>query len=124
MGAQSASWLTVRKWFENGILGLLSLFLFFCSAFYFVLSIIRAGAVCFVFVGPLFPRHFCFVLVPLLGVGAGSFDWADAGWIVIRGPLWGRDDMPFGRPTGRPRVGHPQSVFWCFWLLLIGGVVS
>jgi hypothetical protein len=45
----------------------------------------------------------------------GSHDEADAEWIVIRGPMRGRNDTPFGRPTpGRPIVGHPQGVFGVF----------
>ena len=50
----------------------------------------------------------------------GEFhDQGDAKWIVIRGPLRGHNDTPFGRPTpgrpiGRPGVGHPQGVFGVF----------
>jgi hypothetical protein len=49
----------------------------------------------------------------------GCHDWADAEWIVIRGPLRGLSDTPFGwptpgRPVGRPGVGHPQGVFDVF----------
>jgi hypothetical protein len=41
---------------------------------------------------------------------------ADAEWIVIKRPLWGRNDTPFGRttpgrPVGRPGAGHPKGVF-------------
>jgi hypothetical protein len=41
------------------------------------------------------------------------------GYIVIRRPLRGHNDMPFGRPTpgrpiSRPGVGHPQCVFGVF----------
>jgi hypothetical protein len=40
----------------------------------------------------------------------GKFhDMGDAKGIVIRGQLWGHNDMPFGRPT----PGQPQGV-WCF----------
>jgi hypothetical protein len=51
--------------------------------------------------------------------GGGCHDWADAQWIVIRGPLRGHDDTPFGRPTpgqpvGRPGAGHPHDVFGVF----------
>jgi hypothetical protein len=40
-------------------------------------------------------------------------------WIVIRRPLRGHNDTPFGRPTpgrpkGHPRVGHPQGEFGVF----------
>jgi hypothetical protein len=43
-------------------------------------------------------------------------DQGDTKWIVIRRPLRGHDDTPFGRPTlgrsiGRPGVGHPRGVF-------------
>jgi hypothetical protein len=43
----------------------------------------------------------------------------DAEWIVIRKPLWGHNNTPFGRPSpgrpiGRPGVGHPQGVFCIF----------
>jgi hypothetical protein len=46
-------------------------------------------------------------------------DQADAEWIVIRRPLRGHNDTPFGRPTpgrpiGRPGVCHPQGVFGAF----------
>jgi hypothetical protein len=47
----------------------------------------------------------------------GEFhDQGDAKWIVIRRPLTGHIDTPFGRPTpgqpiGRPGVGRPQGVF-------------
>jgi hypothetical protein len=50
----------------------------------------------------------------------GEFhDQADDEWIVIRGPLRGHNDTPFGRPTpGRPigRLGvvHPQGIFGVF----------
>jgi hypothetical protein len=41
----------------------------------------------------------------------GEFhDQADAKWIVIRGQLRDRNDMPIGRPG----VGHPQGVFGGF----------
>ena len=44
-----------------------------------------------------------------IGVG-GYHDEADAEWIVIRRPLRGHNDTPFGRltpgrPIGRPGVG-------------------
>jgi hypothetical protein len=37
-------------------------------------------------------------------------------WIVVRRPLRGHDNTPFGQPTpgrhiGRPRVGRPQGAF-------------
>jgi hypothetical protein len=46
----------------------------------------------------------------------GRRDKADAEWIVIRRPVSGHNNSPFGRPTpgrliGRPGVGHPQGVF-------------
>jgi hypothetical protein len=50
----------------------------------------------------------------------GEFhDQGDAKWIVLRRSLWGHNDPPFGRPKpgrpiGRPGVGHPYLVFWCF----------
>jgi hypothetical protein len=49
----------------------------------------------------------------------GCHDQADAEWIVIRRPLKGHNDMPYGRPTtgrpiGRPGVGYPQSIFGAF----------
>jgi hypothetical protein len=37
-------------------------------------------------------------------------DWADAGWIVIRGLLKGHNNTPFGWPVGYPGVGRPQGV--------------
>jgi hypothetical protein len=44
----------------------------------------------------------------------GCHDSVDAEWIVIRRPLRGHNDTPFGRPTpGRP-IGHPQGVFGVF----------
>jgi hypothetical protein len=49
----------------------------------------------------------------------GSHDKADTEWIVIRRPLRGHNDTPFGRltpglPNGRPEVGHPQGEFGVF----------
>ena len=50
----------------------------------------------------------------------GEFhDQGDAKWIVIRGPLRGHKDTPFGRPTpgrpiDRPGVGRPQGIFGGF----------
>jgi hypothetical protein len=36
----------------------------------------------------------------------GEFhDQGDAEWIVIRRPLRGHNDTPFGQPTGRPGFG-------------------
>jgi hypothetical protein len=56
----------------------------------------------------------------------GCHDLADAEWIVIRRPLRGHNDTPFGQPTpsrpiGRRGVGHAQSVFGIFsyYLLVI-----
>jgi hypothetical protein len=48
-----------------------------------------------------------------------SHDQGDAKWIVIRRPLRGHNDTPFGRPTPcrslvRPRVGRPQGVIGGF----------
>ena len=45
----------------------------------------------------------------------GCHDQADAKWIVIRGPLRGHNDTPFGWPTpgwpiGQPGVGQPKGV--------------
>jgi hypothetical protein len=46
----------------------------------------------------------------------GEFhDQGDAEWVMIRGPLRGHNDTPFGRPTpgrpiGHPGVGLPQGV--------------
>jgi hypothetical protein len=54
-------------------------------------------------------------------------DQADDDWIVVRRPLRGHDDMPFGWPTtGRPGFGQwsPLGCFWCFQLILIGNVIS
>jgi hypothetical protein len=50
----------------------------------------------------------------LAGEGEGH-DQADAGWIVIRRPLRGHNDTPFGRP--------PKGRIWCFQLLLISNVI-
>jgi hypothetical protein len=50
----------------------------------------------------------------------GEFhDQGDAKSIVIRRPLRGHNDTPFGRatsgqPIGRPGVGHSQGVFGVF----------
>jgi hypothetical protein len=48
-----------------------------------------------------------------------THDKADAEWIVIRRPLRGHNDTPFGRPIpgrliSRLGVGHPQGVFGVF----------
>jgi hypothetical protein len=52
-------------------------------------------------------------------LGGGSDDQADAEWIVVRRPLWGHNDTPFGRPTpgrpvGRPGAGRPSGEFCMF----------
>jgi hypothetical protein len=49
----------------------------------------------------------------------GFHDRTDAEWIVIRGPLRGHNDTPFGRPTPGwpvdcPGLGRPQGVFGVF----------
>jgi hypothetical protein len=50
----------------------------------------------------------------------GEFhDQGGAKWIVIRRPLWGHNDTPFGWPTpgwpiGRQGVGCPQGVIGGF----------
>jgi hypothetical protein len=59
-------------------------------------------------------------LIDPLSIDFGEFhDQGDAKWMVIWRQLRGHIDTPFGRPTpgrpiGRPEVGHPQAVFWCF----------
>jgi hypothetical protein len=51
----------------------------------------------------------------------GCHDETDADWLVIRGPLKGHKDTPFGWPTS----GWPSSErIWCFQLLLISNVIS
>jgi hypothetical protein len=53
-------------------------------------------------------------------ISVGKFhDQGDAKWIVIRGQLWGHNDMPCGRPTpsrpiGCPGSGRPQGVVGVF----------
>jgi hypothetical protein len=55
--------------------------------------------------------------IHILASCKGEFqEKADAKWIVNRGPLWGHNDTPCGRPTpgrpvGRPGAGRPQGVF-------------
>jgi hypothetical protein len=57
-------------------------------------------------------------------VVAGEFhDQGDAKWIVIRVPLRGHNDTPFGRPTpgqpiGRPGVGRPSGVIGGFLIII------
>jgi hypothetical protein len=38
----------------------------------------------------------------------GCHDQADAEWIVIRGPVRGHDDTPFGQPTPGQPIGHAE----------------
>jgi hypothetical protein len=53
-------------------------------------------------------------------VDGGEFhDQGDAKWIVIRRPLRGHNDTPFGwpapgRPIGRPGSGRPQGIIGVF----------
>jgi hypothetical protein len=54
--------------------------------------------------------------VSVVSPEGGCLDQADAEWMVIRRPLCGHNDTPFGwptadRPIGRPGVGHPKGVF-------------